>query len=416
MTSASPGFPSAAASRGRAWLPWILILLVALAARLAFVIALPPNFVFSDTRDYDQIARWLLDQHTFGHVPLRAPGYPAFMALVYAVSGRSVTALRCVEAVLGTLSVGLIARLGVRLFGRPSGLIAGAIAAVHPVMAFLPSAIYTENLLVFLLVVALSFAFDALDRPGLWRWAASGAWIGLAMLVRPNVIALLPGLALGFTLLAWRARRALLRPLLATGAAVLLTVLPWLVRNHQVYGRWFYICTGGGRQFYLGNNPLATGETWIHPDPDPETAAALARLPDAFARDHYLYQESWRFIREHPARAAQLYLIELGNLYALHPETVTRTLMNRWSRATQTVASLVVFAGALMSLARWRTAPPLWPLALSALTFSLANALVYSSMRYRMVFEPCLILMAGLGWTLVLNLLPRRAARAGAAV
>jgi len=373
MTSASPGFPSAAASRGRAWLPWILILLVALAARLAFVIALPPNFVFSDTRDYDQIARWLLDQHTFGHVPLRAPGYPAFMALVYAVSGRSVTALRCVEAVLGTLSVGLIARLGVRLFGRPSGLIAGAIAAVHPVMAFLPSAIYTENLLVFLLVVALSFAFDALDRPGLWRWAASGAWIGLAMLVRPNVIALLPGLALGFTLLAWRARRAWLRPL------------------------------------------LATGETWIHPDPDPETAAALARLPDAFARDHYLYQESWRFIREHPARAAQLYLIELGNLYALHPETVTRTLMNRWSRATQTVASLVVFAGALMSLARWRTAPPLWPLALSALTFSLANALVYSSMRYRMVFEPCLILMAGLGWTLVLNLLPRRAARAGAA-
>jgi hypothetical protein len=98
----------------------------------------------------------------------------------------------------------------------------------------------------------------------------------------------------------------------------------------------------------------------------------------------------------------QLYLIELGNLFALHPETVTRTLMNRWSRVTQSVASLVVYAGVLLALFHWRRAPSLWPLAGAVVTYSLANSLVYSSMRYRMVFEPCLIVMAGLGWTSLL--------------
>jgi len=392
------------------WPVWIGILAVALLARLAFVVLLPANFVFSDTVDYDRMARQILDQHTFGLLPLRAPGYPAFMALVYLVTGKSVTALRVIEAVLGTVSVAVIGALGSLLFGRRAGWIAAAIAALHPVMAFLPSAIYTENLLIFFIVLALLMAYRGLERPGRARWAAAGALLGIALLIRPNLVAMLPGLALGFAFAMARTGRSWIGPALATGLALVLAVLPWTVRNHRVYGHWFFICTGGGRQFYYGNNPDATGTTWFHPDVNPALQTELDRLPDAFERDRYLYRKGWEFIREHPAHAARLYLTELGNLWALYPETVTRTLMNRWSRISQTLASLVIYLGALLALRRWRAEPALWPMLLGIVTFTLANALVYSSMRYRMVFEPCLILMAGLGYDHVLRARMPRAA------
>ncbi|HTM58469.1 MAG TPA: glycosyltransferase family 39 protein [Candidatus Udaeobacter sp.] len=391
-----------AEGRGNTRRLWPAILAVALAARLAFALLLPPDFIFSDTIDYDRMARGIVDHGTFGSFPLRPPGYPVFMAGVYLVFGKSVLAIRLVEVVIGTVSVGLIGLLGTRLFGAGAGLLAGAIAALHPVMAFLPSALYTENLLIFFIVLALIQAFEGARRGSIGRWIACGVLFGVALLIRPNVVAMLPGLGLGFAFLLARERRRWLTPALATFVALILTLLPWEARNHHVYGHWYFVSNGGGRQFFAGNNPTATGETTFHPDFDAETWKEMLRQPDWYAMDQYLYRRGWQFIREHPARAAHLYLIELGNLYALHPETVTRTLMNQWSRVSQSIASLFIYAGVLIGLTRWRRMPALWPLTLSIVTFSLANALVYSSMRYRMVFEPCLILMAGFGWSSLL--------------
>jgi hypothetical protein len=39
----------------------------------------------------------------------------------------------------------------------------------------------------------------------------------------------------------------------------------------------------------------------------------------------------------------------------------------------------------------------------SIVTFALVNALIFASLRYRLAFEPCLIMMAGLGWASVLG-------------
>ena len=108
-------------------------------------------------------------------------------------------------------------------------------------------------------------------------------------------------------------------------------------------------------------------------------------------------------MREHPVRAARLYLIRLGNLFALHPEPVTRAFVNVWSRWAQVLASLVVYAGAVLALRRWRTHAVLWPMVGGIVTFSLVNAMFFMNMRYRMSFEPCLLLMAGLGYANILE-------------
>ena len=405
----------ASSTDARGWPPrpggaWLAILVAALGVRVAFVAVLPRAILWADAQEYEAAGRQLYEHGTYGLQALRPPGYPTLIAAVYHLFGENLLALRLVEALLAVVSVALIGLIGTRVFGRRAGLIAGAIAALHPVLAFLPSTQYSESTLVLVIALGLAATFAALGRGRWWRWLIAGALFGAATLVRANTVGLFPGLALGLALALRRARRGILAPALTFGLGLALAIAPWVIRDHHVMGRWFFISTGGGRQLWLGNNPAANGSTVIHPAPDAETQAALNRLPDEFARDRYLYAEGTRYMREHPGRAAWLYLLELGNLFALYPETSTHLYVNPWSRAAQSVASLLVFAGALIASVRRRNESGLWPLLLSSVSFALINSVVLTGMRYRMVIEPGLILMAGAGWA---ALLARSAPAAG---
>lgn len=377
---------------------WLAVLVVALIARLAFVATVPRVIEWPDGQEYDQVARSLVEHGSYGLQTLRPPGYPTVIAAVYRVFGENLVALRVVEAVLGTITVGLLGLIGSSLFGRSAGLTTAILTALHPVLAFMPSTQYTENTLALVITLALGAAFAAVRSGRLRWWAATGALIGAATLVRPNVIVLFPGLALGLAWMLIRDRRKWFVPLAVSSAVLVLTLAPWIVRNHQVHGRWFFIATGGGRAIWMGNDPWTDCVTWKHPVPDSLMAAEIDRLPDEFARERYLYGKALEFMRQSPGRTVQLYFAKLGNLYSLYPNTITQLYVNRWSRWAQTAASAIIFAGALLALGSWRTHPALWPLVAGVVSFTLPNAVVYTVMRYRLAIEPCLLLMAGLGW------------------
>ena len=378
---------------------WTAVLTLALLVRLVIVAVAPREIQWPDGREFSAIARSLCEHHGYGMQTLRPPGYPTLMALVQGLLGPDLVRLRVVEALLGTLSVGVLGAVGASLFGGPAGLLAAAIAAVNPVLALLPSTQYAENTLVLLVTLGFAAAFAAWRRGGLARWALAGALFGLGLLTRPNIVTLLPGLALGFALALRRERRSWVLPLLTAGVAALLVVSPWVIRNHRVHHRWFFVATGGGRQFWLGNNVAATGATGSFTPFGPELLDELARLPDEVTRERLLYQRGMEFVREHPGRAAWLYVVKLGNLFALYPEPHSRSaFLTPWSRLCESLASAVIFLGALLALSRLRRTPALWPMVGGIVTFALANAVFFTVMRYRMAFEPCLLWMAGLGW------------------
>src|SRR2546427_342326 len=79
---------------------------------------------------YHQWARLILDGPVSPSPPFeQSPGYPYLVAAVYAVFGRSVTAVATVQALLDAVSCGCIAVLGRRWFNWRVGLLAGALAA-----------------------------------------------------------------------------------------------------------------------------------------------------------------------------------------------------------------------------------------------------------------------------------------------
>jgi 4-amino-4-deoxy-L-arabinose transferase-like glycosyltransferase len=393
-----------------------VLLAAALADRLAVVASAPPQLLWPDGRFFEAIGWQLASEGTYGDQTLYAPGYPTLIAAVYRMAGRDLVALRVVEAALSAGTVALVGVFGAAIFSPGAGLAAAALAGFHPVMVVLPITHYAENLILFLSALALGAFALTVRRPSPGRWLLCGGLFGLLALTKPNLLALLPGLALGAWIQLGRDHAPRLVPALLFAAALGAVVAPWLVRNHGIHQRWYAITTGGGRQFWLGNNPQATGASHYNPTPPPDLVRHIYAVPHTVDRERVYYREAWRWVRENPGRALQLYLRKMGNLWALVPRTATRNrYTGRWEDWAQGACSGVVFLGAALGLARVGAhGVPYLPLAVAS--FTLMNSAFLMVMRYRMSFEVALLWLAGAGYVALLGRTadPPRAARPAA--
>jgi hypothetical protein len=143
---------------------------------------------------------------------------------------------RLSSVLAGVAAIPIAARLGSVTGGRRTGLIAGALVAVSPVLVR-----YSQEVRMYALVVALAFLSTlflstALDRPSLHRWLAFGI-VTLAMIYTHNItLFLLPAQALFVLGRSWRAR-AVLRAYVVTMAGVGALWLPWApILVHQAAG------------------------------------------------------------------------------------------------------------------------------------------------------------------------------------
>jgi hypothetical protein len=379
---------------------WLLAA-IALAGRLVVAFDAPPVIAFIDGREYESVALSLLEHGDFGGNVLRSPGYPTLMAAVWAVTGRDLLALRIVESLIGAFSVWLLARAGIRHFGTPAGVVAGALAAIHPVLALLPSTEYSENSLVTLMIAAGACVLNALDARGraLRSWGGAGLLLGLACLWRPNVALFVPGLLLTAALVLARQRRPVLAPILVCALTMVVALAPWTARSHHVFHRWYFVAIGGGRALWLGNNPALDAQHYFIAMPQGALAERLAAAPGVFEQDEILRQAGWSEIRRDPARAAGLYFLKLRVLLALWPETQSHT---RWmvnaARWAQALVSILMFVGVLLAVGALGRAPQVIPLVGGVITYLLGTAVFFTTMRYRMPVEPVLLWMAGIGW------------------
>ena len=245
---------------------FLLATLAGLGLRLFFVFFFPG--VLNDSRLYANIAtNWL--QHGIygvtdsGHiVPTlsRLPGYPAFLAAIFAIFGvDNFRAVLLLQVLFDIGSCFLIADLSRRLLSRRAAKAAFLLAALCPFLANYAAAVLTETLEIFFTTLALDLAVCGLRfdfenstnarvarKRQLAVWLGCGFAIGAGTLLRPDGGILLAAVGGYLLFLAWRAvrskRSAALAPLVRDGVLVLLAVtimlLPWTVRNLRTLQRF----------------------------------------------------------------------------------------------------------------------------------------------------------------------------------
>jgi 4-amino-4-deoxy-L-arabinose transferase-like glycosyltransferase len=239
-----------------------------LALRLYFLLVYPQTS--GDTAFYEQFAENWLKHGTYAMnvggvltpIDIRVPGYPAYLALVYAITGRTGEAARLWvmlgQAALDLLTCIVIAALAALLVfacaptGKPRRAfrIALWLAALCPFTANYVAVPLTETFAFFftslalLLMCILFLHFRGSPLPSIAEqmWISSrapalvgaiGLVVGVGTLFRPEtplLLAVMWIVALPYLLSRRQIRRAA-QLVLISGAACILPLLPWGIRN-----------------------------------------------------------------------------------------------------------------------------------------------------------------------------------------
>jgi hypothetical protein len=246
----------------------VVALVAGLCLRLFFVLKYPANS--GDTALYEQIATNWLQHHVYAMnvhdqvtpVDMRMPGYPAFLALIYAITRHAGEAARLwvmlaqvlVDLLTCLLTAGLAALLvpTANERARPHRVFIAALwlAALCPFTANYVAVPLTEVFATFLTTAALLplclLVMGAQNRgwrlaerhwifgKDYWRVAARAALlVGLCTLFRPEapLLLLASWLVLGAILIWQRESRRWLRTIALMAALCAVPVVPWAIRN-----------------------------------------------------------------------------------------------------------------------------------------------------------------------------------------
>jgi 4-amino-4-deoxy-L-arabinose transferase-like glycosyltransferase len=284
-------------SRRRALL--LCMLGAGLALRIAAVVLFTPP-LFSDDTDYVALGKSLSHAGAYeleGHATAyRPPGYPLLLAASFTLFGDSLVPVRIAQSFADMISCFLVFALGKRLFSERVGLIGAGIFAFFPVQILYVSILMTETVFTTLLLLYL---YICTGRHDSWRMSVlEGLVLGAGTLVRPTILLIPAALFVVRWMYGWT-RTENLRALAITGAATLIIVSPWLIRNYYAFGR-ISLTSNTGVNFWMGSHSGASG-SYSFPADNP-----LASATDEFKRTDLGTRLGIEFIRDHPLEYAML--------------------------------------------------------------------------------------------------------------
>lgn len=247
------------------------IVAIAVAARVAAVLALQSHLTPRSTYEHGTIAANLLSGKgfaikflgAFGPTSQQAPVYPCIVALAYAVGGvetpASLLILELGQAFLGgALALATILLTRELIPGRraPASL-AGLLVAVHPTLIYSATHVQVAGLAALLLTLVLLLAARS-ARSGKTRDViASGLALGTLLLTDPILGLCMPALTWLFALR--NGMRQALRFSTQVLAIAALTIAPWIVRNYRVHGEFVPVKSTFGYAFWQGNCAISEG-------------------------------------------------------------------------------------------------------------------------------------------------------------
>jgi len=366
------------------------------------------------------------------------PGYPFLLAQCLAAFGESGPFVLKLAQVIASASTGLFTMLFARrLYGLRAAKLAGIAWAFHLPLAAYTHYIWTESLFLAVFLPALYLVFLVLHEPGRKhdeaRLLVAGLLFAVALYLKASPLYLAPVLALALAVRCEGNLIQRLRPASLFLLAIFVAIVPWTLRNYEVYGRLVWVGSTLGENSYNGLNapyrnfdlhPVAVersmpggGSLYDVSRPylvksDAQTAwrrpETILNLPDRQGESLRLGIE---YVQEHPAWFARSRVKKVADLFIPLSFYVRHHALKRydgmplgqaairratviWALTSSVLVMLLGVAGAYLGLRR--SPAGAWVLG-SVLAYTLATSLLVSMSRFRIPIVPILIVFgAGL--------------------
>ncbi|MEO8500024.1 MAG: glycosyltransferase family 39 protein [Vicinamibacteria bacterium] len=344
---------------------------------------------------------------------------PLWSVLLAALRGLFGEARGSIQVLQGLLCLGAAVTYGNlarRISGDArTGALAALLVALQPSLLFY-SVVKSDPLPlnVLLLGMIVVLGIDVVNEPTPRLAARFGVLLGLGVLSRGTPVVALPIVAVA---LLGRFAGQALRTLGVIAVAFALCLAPWLIRNVLLLGVPV-ITTTAGENFWRGNHAGATGGVQdenggqithlivSNPDlPEPIRTGLTGR--SEVERDRLFGLEGWRFIREKPKAAMELFTRKLRRFW-WQIDSDPRDYLQENAIAYEAVYRLEL---ALAVLGMWlavrskpdRADPRERRAAFLSIAVMIAVSLLqcafYVQGRHRFLIEPLLLLFMAIGLT-----------------
>ncbi|MFC2142071.1 ArnT family glycosyltransferase [Acidobacteriota bacterium] len=216
-------------------------------ALLIFLLSLILNFVFTipvlsdpkrayqaDSEEYESLALSLLNSNDYPSIN-RTPGYPFFIATIYAIFGVKPAAVIIFQAILNSLSTMLVYLVGKLIFDPKVALAGAFIYAVNPLQLLYSSQLMTEMLFTFILLIAMYFFLIFIKNEKTINMIVAAFFFALSTMCRPIGLFLPVIIAFIIPILL---KKTLKLKILYSGVFLflyLLFLMPWAIRNYVRY-------------------------------------------------------------------------------------------------------------------------------------------------------------------------------------
>ncbi|MBN1913660.1 MAG: tetratricopeptide repeat protein [Candidatus Omnitrophica bacterium] len=372
-----------------------------------------PVFTYSDAWAYADWGRDIASGDLAGHkVFMKWPFYAYFLGLLFSLSKNSVPAVYLLQSILGAANCILVYFIALRLFNRRTAFISGLVCVFYGLFLFYDGLLIYNSLALFLnslLFLQVLHIKDNLSARNLF-W--TGVFLGVCAITQAGLI------IFGVLALLWVLYQKkgplinLTKPFLYFFAGLSLILGAVTFRNYLVGKDFVLISANTGINFYLGNNPKASG-TFSCP---PEIAASqegMFRDARVIARavlkkdlkesevSRFWFRKSLSFIKSN--LPAYLKLESKKLFYFFNPrESVHEAEYSylfdkiRVFKVAFTDLTFILPLGIMGMFLAFKDIKRAFLLYLEIFSFLLISLLFFTAARYRVIIVPFLIIFASL--------------------
>ncbi|MBU0718346.1 MAG: tetratricopeptide repeat protein, partial [Planctomycetes bacterium] len=345
--------------------------------------------------------------------------YPAYLFVVYLLTGSSIIAAKVLGVVLGAITCVLTCQLGRKVFNRSTGIVAGIIVALYGPLIFFEAELLATGWATFW-AVALILLFVRADAVG-GRGSHLGLGIcgGLAVLTRPTFLPFLVATFVWLAVRQYRSRKGARfvmdrSVMVAVGFAV--ATIPAAYQNLRVTGHFGITPANGGVNLYMGNNPDSAKTEATRPWLDYlqlRDVAAKAGAEDQWSESAFFYRKTVDYVLTRPGSfLAGLLRKGLQFLCAREiPSYEDVYYFRQWSGLLRVLSwkiggfgfpfGVLLIMASWGVVSGWRRIPA--PVGLLLVLYPASVVLVHVTGRYRMPAVPVLAIFAAAGLLAVIE-------------
>lgn len=403
-----------------------LIVIAAFVVRMGFLYYDMHHFYEPSVRDNQQfgaelgsIAASIAAGHGFSS-PMRlvptgptahlTPIYPYLVGGIFKLFGtfsyESSVLIRTIQCILSALTCWPVFAIGKRAFGRSVGVAAACSWAVYPAATYFAILwVWDTSLLALWMALLLAATLRLRGSDRISWWIGYGALWGVGAMINPSILSVLPVLALWAI---WPLRNHLAHAArlgLASSLIFAACILPWAVRNYEVFHAFIPFRSNFGLEWWLDNHTQYPDRSFHPTDypPELEKYVRMTELPYMEEKK----REAWAFVRAYPADEANFILhrfVATWTSISESPADLWRTIP--FSVKALIVAncgfSLLALMGALFALRSRNDAAA--PMAAVLLIFPIIFYITHAELRYRFPIDPLMMIFAVYGVSHCLSL------------